>query len=135
MTPITRTVGFYLVILIALAQLSNGLRGLLDPLNFSAYFGVPASADPAWVRIYGLRSLLLGTLAAVLLWRREISALRWFSLLALPLPLGDLWLSHQAGAGTVILLRHAAVALVLVMTFTSLQRWLRRVGTERVNSN
>lgn len=77
MTPITRTVGLYLVILIALAQLSNGVRALLDPLEFSGYFGVTASADVAWVKIYALRCLLLGTLAAVLLWRREISALRW----------------------------------------------------------
>ncbi len=129
MTPITRTAGFYLIILIALAQLSNGTRALLDPLNFSGYFGVQASADLAWVQMYGTRSLLLGTLAAVLLWRREISALRWFSLLALPLPLSDLWLSHQAQASTLILLRHAAVALVLVVAFASFQRWLQRVET------
>ena len=125
MKPITRTLGFYLVILIALAQLANGVRGLIDPGAFALYFGVPATVDLAWVQVYALRALLLGALAALLLWREEIGALRWLALIALALPIGDFLLAHNAGAGNSVLLRHAAIGLVLLATFLSLQRWLR----------
>ena len=50
---------------------------------------------PCVVRIHALRCPLLGALAAARLWRREISALRWLALITLPMPSGDLWLSHR----------------------------------------
>ena len=125
MKPLNRTIGFYLAFLIVIAQLTNGVRGLIDPMAFASYFGLPSN-DGAWVQVYALRALFLGAFAAALLWRREISALRWMSLIALLLPLGDLYLVWNAGATTPILVRHALIALVLLTTFVSLHRWLAR---------
>lgn len=124
---IYRRPGFWLALLLVAAQLINAVRAQLDPVGFASYLGIPLidAQDQGWVAIYGLRTLFVGTLALYLLVSRQIRALASLALIALVLPLGDLWLVHQAHAPTATLLRHAAIGLILLAAWHALRQWSR----------
>jgi hypothetical protein len=128
--PAWREPGFWLALLLVVAQCVNVLRVALDADGFAAYFGVPlaAPADAAWVAVYALRTAFIAAFAGWLLWRRQLAALSVFALLALLLPLGDLWLAAGAGAPTATLLRHAAIGVVLLAAWAFIARWAARAG-------
>ena len=128
-TPMYRYTGFWLALLLIAAQLINALRSAIDPAGFATYLGMPLNApgDQTWVAIYGLRTLFLGSFALYLLLSRQIRALSWFALIALFLPLGDLWLVHQAQAPAATLARHATIGLILLASWYFLRRWSRSI--------
>lgn len=123
----TRTAGFWLAVAIAALQGVNAVRTFLDPQGFAAYMGLPVDELSAlgWVQVYGLRAGFIAVLAAVLLVRSDFVALRWMALAALLMPLGDAWLTANAGAGASIVGRHLAIALFLLVASHFLSRAAR----------
>lgn len=120
-----RTLGFWLALLIVLAQLINATRGFSNAGNFAGYFGAPLNSDgqTAWVHIYAWRALFMALLAGVLLATKQIRALSLMALIAVLMPIGDLWVVVQAGASTATIARHAVIGVVLLITWFSLSRW------------
>ncbi|ATC25554.1 DUF4267 domain-containing protein [Caulobacter vibrioides] len=116
--PVLRTFGFWLSVPLALLQAVNVARALSDPTGFATYYGVPVDgADAiAWVQVYALRTAFVAALVAIFLVRRDLRALFWIAIAALILPLGDAWLTHQAGAAFSIVARHLATAGYLALT-------------------
>lgn len=128
-----RQPGFWLVLLLAAVQLMNALRAVLDPNAFAGYLGLPLSdpTDQGWVAIYALRTFFIGSFALYLLLNRQIRSLSALALLALVMPIGDLWLVHQAHASTATLARHAVIGSVLLVTFYFLRRWSVELDNSR----
>lgn len=120
--PVTRTIGFWMAVPIAALQALNVVRAVTDPVGFAAYMGAPLAAAPdaAWVMIYGLRTAFIALLVTILLVRRDLNALKWTALAALPLPLGDAWVAFQVDADTATLMRHGAIGLYVVLTTIAL---------------
>lgn len=123
----TRTAGFWMAAVIAALQAVNAVRTVLDPQDFATYMGLPANQLSAfgWVQVYGLRAGFIAVLTAVLLARSDFAALRWMALAALLMPLGDAWLTANAGAGAPIIGRHLAIALFLLVASHFLSRAAR----------
>lgn len=123
----TRTAGFWLAVIIAALQGINAVRTLLDPQGFATYMGLPVDQLSAfgWVQVYGLRAGFIALLTAVLLVRSDFATLRWMALTALLMPLGDAWLTANAGAGTPVVARHLAIALFLLIASHFLGRAAR----------
>lgn len=120
--PPTRTIGFWMSIPIAGLQAFNAVRAGTDPQGFAIYMGVPlaAAGDAAWVLVYALRTTFIALLVTVLLFRRDLHALKWTALVALPLPLGDAWVASQSGADAATIARHGAIGLYLALTTLAL---------------
>lgn len=129
--PVWRHAGFWMASLLALMMLLNAARTFIDPAAFSAYMGLPAddATALAWVKVYGIRALFIGLLAAWLLARRDAGTLQVLSLLALVMPLGDAWLVYAAGGGTVW--RHLLTATVLLIAAVTLGAWRRADAAKR----
>ncbi|MDX2277477.1 MAG: DUF4267 domain-containing protein [Hyphomonadaceae bacterium] len=121
-SPVTRTLGFWLAVPLAVLQAFNAVRAVADPVGFSAYMGAPlqTAVDSAWVLIYALRTGFIALLVAQLLLRRDLEALKWTALVALIMPLGDAFIAHQAGAASVIVARHGAIAAYLLVVTVAL---------------
>lgn len=120
--PVTRTIGFWMAVPLALLQGFNAVRVAVDPVGFSAYMGLPleAAGDAAWVSVYGLRTAFVSLLVTTLLVRRDPHALKWTAAVALVMPLGDALLTHQAGAPTAIVARHASTFVYVLLTTIAL---------------
>lgn len=125
-----REPGFWLALLLVVAQATNALRVAVEPAGFAVYFGVPLAhaGDAAWVGVFALRTGFIAIFAAYLLWRREVRVLAAFALVALLLPIGDLVLVVAADAPTATIARHAVIAGVLVAAWAALARWARRLN-------
>lgn len=123
----TRSAGFWLAAAIAALQGLNAARTVFDPQGFATYMGLPVDQVSAlgWVQVYGLRAGFIALLTAVLLARGDFAALRWMALAALLMPLGDAWLTANAGAGAPIIGRHLAIALFLLVASHFLSRAAR----------
>jgi hypothetical protein len=137
MTPATQTlsisnpwrsVGVWMAALLALSQLVNAIRAVLDPTSFASYFGLPlaAQADAGLVHVYALRATFLGLFALFLIARRELMVLKWFALLAVLIPLGDLVLTYGAGAPPATVVRHAGYVVFILVTAGLLHRLTSR---------
>lgn len=122
---LTRSTGFWLALLMIVSQAANALRALLDPVGFSGYLGLPLAAgvDPAWVQVYGLRTTFIALLGGWLLATRQIRILSQVALLAVVMPLGDLWLVWQADGPADKLARHALLTLFVLAMWFFLRRW------------
>lgn len=128
--PATRTIGFWLAVVMAALQALNALRAITDPSGFAAYMGLPLAdgADQAFVLVYGLRTLFIAGLITAFLVLKNMDALAWMALIALIMPIGDAWLTAQAGAPTVVILRHCAIALYVLLAFFFLRRSAQRTS-------
>ena len=95
-----RSVGVWMATLLALSQLANAIRAVLNPAGFASNLGLPleVQADAGFVFVYALRATFLGLFALFLIARREFAVLKWFALLAVLMPLGDFVLTCRAGA-------------------------------------
>ena len=119
MTPFSMRwrIGLGLATLIGVFQIVNFARAFGDPVGFAAYMGLPVAGDATgFVMIYGLRSLFIGGLVLACVWRRDVRVLGLMAALAVVMPIGDAWLAHDAGAAGATVLRHAVIALYLVVT-------------------
>jgi hypothetical protein len=114
-----RAAGIAMTGLIAAIMLVNFARTLIDPVSFANAMGLPVGdpRDVAFVRVYGLRAAFLGVFALLLLMQRRYDVLAWFAIVAVIMPIGDLWLTLAAGASPSTLARHAATAIYLVVLF------------------
>ena len=123
-----RTLGFWLVLAMAILQMYYSFRAFSSPIEFASYRGIElvSVGDRQWVSIYASRTLFVGLLLGVLLLRREVILLRWISLLGVVMPIGDVILAYQSAAPTSIVWRHLATIIYLLATFTVLTYWLKR---------
>ena len=120
--------GFWLAGLMALSQLVNGVRALVNPLGFAEYMGLPLihAEDVGFVQVYGFRALFVGVLVGMFLVRKDLRSLLWVAIAALVMPLGDIWLVTSADAEAAIVARHVLIALVVAATALLLFLRLRR---------
>lgn len=127
-TPVSRTIAFWLALALAFSQLANVIRVSFGALEYSAYMGLPLqSADGiAWVYVYALRALFLGTFAGYLLWRRQYAVLSMMALFAIVMPIGDFYLVWNADGSVGTLARHALTAAVLLAAWFSLRQQAHR---------
>jgi hypothetical protein len=109
-------IGVVLASLMAAYMLFNAYAAWTDPQAFALRSGLPASAPDAggWVRIYALRAAFIGLLLAGLILARQWRALFLLAVAALIMPLGDAWLTHDAGSPAYI--RHLAIAGVVAIS-------------------
>ena len=99
-----------------------GVRAFFDPVAASASFGLPmhTNGETAFVRIYGARNALLGTVALVFAVRGMLRPLALLFSLATVLPLLDAaGIVSQIGLGGE-LARHGVILLVLATVSVSL---------------
>lgn len=125
-----RSVGVWMSILIAAFMALNTWRSASDPAGFIAYFGLPqaADSDPAFVYVYASRALFLALITAVLIWKRQFAALKYFAAVAIIMPLCDAVQVFRAEGVGAVVVRHLVVALYLMITATLLHRWETRHG-------
>jgi hypothetical protein len=112
-----RTIGIAMTALIALFMLVNFVRVIVDAEAFARAMGLPLAdaRDTGFVMVYGLRAAFLGLFALLLLLQRRHDVLKWFALVAIVMPIGDLWLTLAARAPAATVARHAATALYLII--------------------
>jgi uncharacterized membrane protein len=118
----------WLVALMGIYMLVNTVRAFADPAGFATAMGLPLT-DPsnyAFVQVYALRALFLGTCAIALLWSGQTRALSIFALVAVLMPIGDALLTASNGAPVFTVARHAATAIVLAITAALLARHAAR---------
>ena len=132
---LTRSPGFWLALLMIVSQAANALRATFDPVGFAGYLGLPLAAgvDPSWVQVYGLRTTFIALLAGWLLATRQIRTLSLVALLAVFIPVGDLWLVWQADGPAAKLARHSLLAIFVLATWFFLRRWSVRAGGENLH--
>jgi hypothetical protein len=129
--PYWRSPGVVMAGLGTLLMLANAGRAFLNPIGFSAYLGLPLSnmSDTGLVHIYALRALFIGILGGSLLLMRQRTALWSFALAAVIMPVGDAMLTFNAGAPTLTVMRHVAIAVFLLVAGVLLRRDAGRYGS------
>jgi hypothetical protein len=122
--PLWRSLGFWLCVVMALAQALNAVRSFIEPIGFAVYMGAPLAnaGDTAFVQFYGLRCAFIAVMIATFLWLRNLDAMRWIALVGSPIPLADAWLAWQSGAPTFTIGRHIAIAIYIFVAFVVLSR-------------
>ncbi len=127
-----RTIGFWCAMIMALAQATSAARAFADPMAFSIYMGLQISgpSEAGFVTVYALRTTLIAGLAFFMAITGRFRALAVIALIALILPLGDAWLSSQAGAQSSIVYRHLGIAAFLAFTSFMLFRDGKRIATK-----
>jgi hypothetical protein len=95
----------------------NAVRSLTKPVPFATYLGLPLAHDDdaGMVRVYGLRALFIGLAVAALLAMRDVSALAALMFAAVVMPVGDAVLTAKAKAPRATIIRHAVIAIVLLV--------------------
>jgi Domain of unknown function (DUF4267) len=106
--------------LISLLMAASGLRGMLDPVTGSAYFGLPV-ADwnaAAFVQVYGARNFVFAGFALVLLVWRQLRPLAIFLAMAALIPWLDMWIViSRAGFGRALALHIMIEGALLVSAY------------------
>jgi hypothetical protein len=123
-----RTVGFWLVLAMALLQMFYSIYAFTSPVEFASYrgSGLTPGGDTEWVRIYSSRTLFVAMMLGLLLLLQEVFLLKWISLLGIVMPLSDAALAYQSAAPNSIISRHLATVVYLLVTFAALAYWLKR---------
>jgi len=116
-------VGIVLIFLMALIQAVYAIFSYLDPQAFALVRGTElfASGDSDWVRIYASRTLFVALITGYLLVIKEYKILVWASLFGTVMPVTDAFLAHQAGAESIVVYKHVATAVYLLITFAVLR--------------
>lgn len=123
----SRSMGFWMALLMIISQLVNAIRAFLDPVAFAVYMGLPLAnaTDIGFVEVYGLRALFLAVFAAALIYAGQIRALSLLALFAVIMPIGDVILTVSAGAPTTTIIRHVFIGLFLLLAWFFLNRWCK----------
>jgi hypothetical protein len=118
-----KRIGVALVSLMALLQAVYAIYAYLDPQAFALLRGtelfVPDDAD--WVKIYASRTMFVALIIGFLLIIREYNILVWASLFGTVMPATDAFLAYQAGAESVVVYKHVATVVYLLITFSVLK--------------
>jgi hypothetical protein len=89
----------------------NAARAFASPARFARYMGLPLEPSPhGFVHVYGVRTVFLALLPAILLVLRDAHGLAIVAGTAVVMPLGDAWLTWRAGAGAATVARHLVIA-------------------------
>jgi hypothetical protein len=116
-------IGVALVSLMALLQAVYAIYAYLDPQAFALLRGtelfVPDDAD--WIKIYASRTMFVALIIGFLLIIREYNILVWASLFGTVMPATDAFLAYQAGAESVVVYKHVATVVYLLITFSVLK--------------
>ena len=123
-----------LVFLMALLQGIYAIYAYMDPQAFSLLRGTElfVSGDADWVKIYASRTLFVALIIGYLLILREYKILVWASLFGTVMPVMDGLLAYQAGAENVVVYKHVATAVYLLITFLVLKRVVKHETFRRL---
>lgn len=105
--------GVVMAVLMGAYMLFNAVSAWTDPLSFAQRLGLAAASPETegWVRVYALRAAFIGLLLAGLALARQWRALFLLAVAALIMPLGDAWLTYNAGSPAFA--RHLVIAAVV----------------------
>jgi hypothetical protein len=122
-----RSISIWATIALIAYLFFNVVQSLAAPMDFAARFGVPDPQPGAapFVAVYGIRTLFIAVFGAVLLALREFRLVSTFLLLAVLMPIGDALLVALTGGAPAIVVRHVAIAIIVVVTGFFLRRWSR----------
>ena len=126
--------GLTLVFLMAVIQGIYAIYAYMDPQAFSLLRGTElfVSGDADWVKIYASRTLFVALIIGYLLIIREYKILVWASLFGTIMPAVDGWLAYQAGAESVVVYKHVATAVYLLVTFFVLRQVVKNEISRRL---
>jgi hypothetical protein len=112
-----------LVLLMVLLQAAYAIYAYLDPQAFALLRGTElfVSNDGDWVKIYASRTLFVALIIGFLLIVKEYKILVWASLFGTVMPATDGFLAYQAGAESIVLYKHIATAIYLLLTAFALK--------------
>jgi hypothetical protein len=126
------SVGFWMAGLIGLAQLASAIKAAIDPLAFASQLGLPP-ADPTdigFVHIYALRTSFVALLILGLLVTKNMKALTWAATAAIVMPLGDAYLTYQAGAPAATFGKHIGYVVYVSVMAGFLWHWTLHQGQD-----
>jgi hypothetical protein len=126
------SVGFWMAALIGLAQLLSAIKAATDPLAFATQLGLPP-ADPSdigFVHIYALRTSFVALLILGLLVTKNMKALTWAASAAIVMPLGDAYLTYQAGAPSATVGKHIGYVVYVSVMAGFFWHWILRQGQD-----
>ena len=108
-----------LVFVMALLQAVYAVYAYLDPQAFSLLRGTElfASNDGDWVKIYASRTMFVALIIGFLLFIQEYKILALASLFGTVMPATDAFLAYQAGTESVVVYKHIATIVYLLITF------------------
>lgn len=120
--PLMRSLGGWMAAAGGALMLVNAARAFNDPTAFATYLGVPLAApeDAALIYVYALRALFIGIAVIGLLVARQRLALAVVAVAAVIMPVGDAFVTDQAGAAMPTVLRHFGIAVFLAVTAIAL---------------
>jgi hypothetical protein len=120
---IFKGVGVALIFLMALLQAAYAIYAYLDPQAFALLRGTElfASEDADWVKIYASRTFFVALIIGYLLIIQEYKILVWASLFGTVMPATDAFLAYRAGAENIIVYKHVATIVYLLITFSVLK--------------
>jgi hypothetical protein len=107
-----------LVFVMALLQAVYAIYAYLDPQAFSLLRGTAlfASNDGDWIKIYASRTMFVALIIGFLLIIQEYKILAWASLFGTVMPATDAFLAYQADAESVVVYKHVATLVYLLIT-------------------
>ncbi len=116
--------GVWMAVAGAAFMLFNAVRSWKAPQAFATYLGLPLAddRDSPLVRVYALRALFIGIAFVALLVVHDIRALCYVVFAAIPMPIGDAWLTSRGGAKRATVARHIAIAAFLLVAGALLVR-------------
>jgi len=123
-----KKVAIILVLLMALIQAFYAAFAFIDPLAFAAVRGTElfSNHDLDWVFIYASRTLFVALIVMLLLYIQHYKALMWAALFGAVMPITDAWLAWQAGSPQVIIIKHLATLVYLLLTFFVLRALIKK---------
>lgn len=116
-SPLEKT-GIVLVFTMALLQGVYALYAFVDPSAFALLRGTSLlfSGDADWVRIYASRTLFVALIIGYLLYQRHYGILAWAALFGTVMPITDAFLAYQAHAAEIVVYKHIATLVYLLLT-------------------
>ena len=117
----TTDIGYVLAGLTGLGIIFIGARFLIAPIPAAASFGIAVGRDDgnagAYLSVKGVRDIVSGLIAVILLAARMPHVLGWFELAASVIPIGDAIIVLRHGGPPAIAYGvHGATAAVLLAT-------------------
>ena len=121
--------GTILVALMAILQGFYAIYAFIDPASFALTRGTElvALGDMDWIWIYASRTLFVSLIIGYLLYLKNYDILKWAAIIGLVMPVTDGFLAYEAQAATQLIIKHAATAVYLLVTFWVLQSLTRRL--------
>ena len=113
-----KRLGVALVCMMVLLQGVYAIYAYFDPQAFALLRGTELFVweDADWVIIYASRTMFVALIIGLLLVLQEYKILVWASLLGTVMPATDAFLAYQAGAESIVVYKHVATIVYLLIT-------------------